>query len=150
MKEDYVSALSDFEKVLKSSNSTQNLRNQCIGYRGAVQFKLGLKSEQNRSELFEQSRSNLENAIELKPKEPYWHCQLGALLYKQGDHDNSLKELTEAIELFKYSPLLLETKFRKVLMSEAYNYRGLLYEAKGDSRMANSDFKEYHNLIQIM
>ncbi|CAG8778479.1 41610_t:CDS:2, partial [Gigaspora margarita] len=99
---------------------------QCLEYQGAVKFNLGL-SEQNRSDfkyrLFKQSRSNLER-----------------------DHDISVKELTDAIEFFKSSPLLLETKF---LISEAYHYRGLLYKAKGDSQMANSDFKEHQNLIRI-
>ncbi|CAG8469777.1 6277_t:CDS:2 [Gigaspora rosea] len=113
---------------------------QCIGYRGAINFKLGS---------FEQSRSDLENAINLKPKEPYWHCQLGALLYEQKDYDTSLKELNYSINLFQSSKSKYQSqknKFQRILMSETYHYRGLLYKAIGKLQIANSDFEKAKDL----
>ncbi|CAG8673747.1 8086_t:CDS:1, partial [Scutellospora calospora] len=123
-----------------SSNPTPNdLYNYCIGYRGAINFKLGL---------FKQSQLDLENAIELKPDYSYWHCQFGALLYKQRNYDASLKELNHAISLFQSSKSKSQplNKFQKVLMSEAHYYRGLLYKAIKDHQMANSDFKKAFEL----
>ncbi|RIB23098.1 hypothetical protein C2G38_2172293 [Gigaspora rosea] len=141
MMKEYKQALSDFEKILEDLNSKQkDLYVQCIGYRGAINFKLGS---------FEQSRSDLENAINLKPKEPYWHCQLGALLYEQKDYDTSLKELNYSINLFQSSKSKYQSqknKFQRILMSETYHYRGLLYKAIGKLQIANSDFEKAKDL----
>ncbi|RIB09548.1 hypothetical protein C2G38_2208620 [Gigaspora rosea] len=140
-------ALSDFEKILKilkdlnfKQNDLYDLYVQCIGYRGAINFKL--KS-------FRQSRSDLEDAIKLNPKESYWYCQLGALLYEQGDYNTSLKKLNYAISLFqsaKGKPQPQKNEFQRILMSETYHYRGLLYKEIGKLQMANSDFEKAKEL----
>ncbi|KAF0450262.1 tetratricopeptide repeat protein [Gigaspora margarita] len=141
MMKKYEEALSDFEKILEYLNSKQNdLYVQCIGYRGAINFKL-------RS--FKQSRSDLEDAINLNQKESYWHCQLGALLYEQGDYNTSLKELNYAISLFQASKDKSQpqkNKFQRILMSETYHYRGLLYKAIDKFQLANTDFEKSKEL----
>ncbi|CAG8734939.1 8445_t:CDS:2, partial [Gigaspora rosea] len=121
-------------------NDLYDLYVQCIGYRGAINFKL--KS-------FRQSRSDLEDAIKLNPKESYWYCQLGALLYEQGDYNTSLKKLNYAISLFqsaKGKPQPQKNEFQRILMSETYHYRGLLYKEIGKLQMANSDFEKAKEL----
>ncbi|CAG8473723.1 36548_t:CDS:2 [Gigaspora margarita] len=98
---------------------------------------------------------NLEDAIARKPKEPYWHCQLGALLYEleeqkeQKHYDTSLKELNCSINLFQSSKSKYQSqknKFQRILMSETYHYRGLLHKTIGKLQMANSDFEKANEL----
>ncbi|CAG8830018.1 30730_t:CDS:1, partial [Racocetra persica] len=94
-------------------------------------------------------KSDLKDAIDQKPEESYWHCQLGALLYKQNDYNTSLKELDSAISLFQSSKgksHSQKSKYQRTLMSETYHYRGLLYKAIGNLPMSNSDFKEESEL----
>ncbi|KAF0474099.1 tetratricopeptide repeat protein [Gigaspora margarita] len=113
----------DFENLLKS-DPTNPLY---LGYHGAIHLKVGS---------LEKSQTDLRRAIELNPEEPYWHCQYGALLYKQNHDIESLHQLNIAI---KSNP---KYKFEYALKSEAHYFKGMVYKKMGHSEMANMDVEK--------
>ncbi|CAG8628500.1 46155_t:CDS:2 [Gigaspora margarita] len=140
------SSMEEYEKSLDDLNKAIDLNNEDSN-NSELTFHFNKLLLTERSDVFVDR--NLKDAIKLNPKESYWYCQLGALLYEQGDYNTSLKKLNYAISLFQSSkckPQHQKNEFQRILMSETYHYRGLLYKEIGKLQMANSDFEKAKEL----
>ncbi|CAG8839214.1 31499_t:CDS:2, partial [Gigaspora margarita] len=132
-------AFNDFNEILKILPNNQIV----LIWRGKTNRFLGNNQESledlnnaiHQSSL-EKSQTDLRRAIELNPEEPYWHCQYGALLYKQNHDIESLHQLNIAI---KSNP---KYKFEYALKSEAHYFKGMVYKKMGHSEMANMDVEK--------